>query len=156
MTNVASPYPDIIRESCEADWRTYERYGKKWADALVAETDARAFAIVKRLGIARPSVRGRVYDLKYICDFTDRPMYLMGPNAPRITSFKTAFEADYRDNPIASYTIVIDDQDHLDILDREWMAGLVAQARKKGIKSLSPQWAVNVIARVKREMKRSE
>lgn len=83
---------------------------------MVADTDSRAFAIAARCEITRPTVRARSYDLDYICGFTDYPMYLCGPNAPRITSFETAFAADYRDNPVARYSITIDDQDYLDTL----------------------------------------
>jgi len=146
------PYPHVIRETCTVSW-SYWRDHKAECKQMVKDTDARAFAMAKQLGIKRVSVRGRNYDLEYFCRFTDYPMYLLGPGVPQITSFKTAFAADYRDNPVARYQIVLDNQDHLDRLDKEWMDGLVTQARAKGLESLNPYWAPNVIARVRRALK---
>lgn len=146
------PYPHPIQRSFTVTW-SYWKDHKDEINREVKKTDTVAFAAAKALGIARPSVRGRYYDLHYICDFTDRPMYLMGPNAPKITSFKTAFAADCRDNPEASYSISIDDQDYLDWHDELWMRGLVEQAKKKGLASLRENWAQNVIDKVKKRMK---
>jgi hypothetical protein len=53
------------------------------ASAKEAEVRERAMKYAKEIGITSPDVKAfwRPY---YFCDFTDYPMYLLGPGAPKL------------------------------------------------------------------------
>lgn len=150
-----TPYPHLIRETASIDYAAYTRLGKAGVRRLMAGVEAKARAMAKQVGIKRVVVRAKGWDLDVPCVPTDYPMYLCGPGAPRIKTAADVFTHVWHlDNPWACYEVVLEDKLLYDQKEREWMARLVAQARAEGIDSLRKMWAPNVIAMVKRAMKR--
>jgi hypothetical protein len=148
-----TPYPHLIRESAVLDEEQYVLLGSAGAKRLMAQVERKARATAKRVGINRVVVRAKQWDLDVVCP-TDYPMYLCGPNAPRLTCAADVFNHVYHlDNPLARYTVVLEDKRLHDQKEREWMDGLVAQARAQGLDSLSERWAPNVIEKVRRAMR---
>lgn len=147
------PYPYLIRECAVLDYTQHELLGPKGVQRLMDTVEEKAWAVAKQVGIERVMVRAKRWDPDVVCGFTDYPMYLCGPDAPRITCAADVFRHVWHlDNPRARYEIVLEDQDLWDQKEREWMDQLVAQARAQGLKSLSPQWAPNVIEMVRAAM----
>lgn len=147
------PYPHLIRTSHSIDHARYVELGAKGVARLMADVETEAMATAARVGITRVKVRTKRWDLDVGCVFTDYPMYLCGPGAARIETAEDVFRHVWHlDNPWAKYEIVVEDQDLFDAKEAEWMARLVAQAREKGLDSLVPQWAPNVVEMVKRAM----
>src|SRR5690348_572319 len=71
---------------------------------LVAAVEAQAFTYADALGIEPDDVDLKGYwDLAVTCGFTDYPMYLLGPGAPRIQTALDVF-CHYH---VARYTVVI-------------------------------------------------
>jgi hypothetical protein len=100
----------IVRECCVFSEDDAIRWGDKKVEDFIAETDKLAFHIADYYGIKNRDI-SRMFALDTVCDFTDYPMYLLGPNAPQIKTWKDVFKHDYRDNPRCRYTIVIRDRD---------------------------------------------
>jgi hypothetical protein len=151
---MSNPYPHLIREYAVIDEMEYDRLGKAGVRKLMADVEAKARAVAKRVGIKRIKVRAKRWDLDVLCGFTDYPMYLCGPDAPRIETAADVFKHVWHlNNPRARYECVLEDKALFDQKRREWLDGLVAQARAEGIDSLRETWAPNVIAMVKRRMR---
>lgn len=151
MTIPSSSPSRIVRESFDIDWDHHNALGEAGVQRLMDETEQKALATSARIGVTRPVVRARQWTL--LCLPGEYPMYLCGPEAPRITCAMDVFTHVWHlTNPWARYIVTVDDQDDLDRRDKEWMADLVAKARAEGVESLSPQWAPNVIEMVRREM----
>lgn len=118
------PAPKLVRESMIVTFMDLHRYkGDKdaWVNTLVKQTHDRALATAALIGINRLHVHS-YWDQFYVNGFCDRPLSLCGPGAPQIDTLKACFEHDYRDNPIAQYTVVIRDQDEEDASLAAWKA----------------------------------
>ncbi len=144
-----APYR-IVRERGSMTRRQYEEVGKAGADALEVEVMAKARAMAARIGITRPVVRWARWDLDTICAFTDYPMYLTGPNAPRLETCADCL----MHYPAARYDVCIEDQEDIDREREEWMGRLVASAREMGMEAFRREsgWAANVLDEVEWRM----
>lgn len=118
------PAPKLVRESAFVTWSEARKQGSAvdaWIARWVDATHERALATAALIGIVRPHVHS-YWDQYYVCGVVERPMSLCGPGAPQIETWRQCFEHDYRDNPIAQYTVVIRDQDEEDASLAAWKA----------------------------------
>lgn len=71
--------------------------------AQIAATKALALDNARRIGINRPVIHEH-YDIYVVNIFTDYPMYLTGPNAPKIETYQDAL---VHGNGLGQYQVLI-------------------------------------------------
>ena len=101
-------HPHLIREVGVVTERTYTL---EVAARIEREVEAKAFATAARLGVKRPVVRMKGWDLDGLGPL-EYPMFLLGPDAPRL---RTAADC-LAYASAARYQVLLDDQDYLDTL----------------------------------------
>lgn len=77
--------PRIVRETCIFT----ERQTSAQIEARIAATKDRALSVARQTGIKCPEVT-EMYDVHVVSTCLDYPIYLLGPNAPRIKTYQDA------------------------------------------------------------------
>ena len=108
---------------------TARRNGDEWVESKIADCKQKSIDRASKLGIKKLNVKESIRPY-YTCNFTDYPMYLLGPNAPEIKTWKDALLY----SNAAEYQIIVECQDYLDELEEKWLnkyAGKLNEAIKK-------------------------
>jgi hypothetical protein len=126
---VPTTEPRIVRNIALLDRARHDTLGATGVVNLEIATEAKARAMAETIGITRPFVM-RSWDLHVTNALADYPMYLLGPDAPRIQTAADVFNHVWHlENPIAQFTVTVRCQDELDEADRRWWERNVAKAR---------------------------
>lgn len=112
-----SHYP--VRHSWSFSSRYAHEKGDAWIEAEIVRQHAIALSLAEQVGITQPEVR-TLFDLDVACNFTDYPMYLCGPGAPRIEGWRDVFKHVWHlDNPICKHTVIVRDREVEAMMDAE-------------------------------------
>lgn len=171
-----SNHQKLINRVCAKEWCVYpfhhswsfsRRYANEKGDAWVEDNiqcqRGIAMTLAKEYGIKDPIVN-EMFDLDVMNAFTEYPMYLCGPKAPQIKTWKDVFKYVWHiDNPVCKHTVIVRDKEIDKMLDNDWMTEKVATVRSFMVKGMSEHealeafqrtgnWAPNVMKQVKRSL----